>query len=233
MHKQTTLIDIVADPVCPWCYVGLNIFQRAARDALADLNIVPRYRAYQLNPGTPPEGYDRQQYYAAKFPEPGVLQAQREALTNAAKAAGFAFDPALPTRIPNTLAAHALIRAAHYSGLQDAVSREIYNRFWWDDADLGDRSVLQAAGLAAGMEPAKIDAALGQGLGDGHSAMRAEAAHEAEGMRRAGVSGVPTFIVNERAAFSGALPPADFVRAIRKGVEISPALKPAGAPAGH
>ena len=30
---------------------------------------------------------------------------------------------------------------------------------------------------------------------------------EAEGFRKAGISGVPTFIVNERAGFSGALPP--------------------------
>ncbi|MEQ8935542.1 MAG: DsbA family protein, partial [Amphiplicatus sp.] len=39
---------------------------------------------------------------------------------------------------------------------------------------------------------------------------------EAAAMARAGVQGVPTFIVNERTGFSGALPPATLTAALRK-----------------
>ena len=39
------LVDIVSDPVCPWCFVGLQGFLRA-RDLLKDeLIVLPRLRA--------------------------------------------------------------------------------------------------------------------------------------------------------------------------------------------
>ena len=215
-----TLIDIVADPVCPWCQVGLAIFDRVKRDDLADLNIVPRFRAYQLNPGTPEAGADRQRYYEAKFPDPAVRAAQREALVQAAAAAGFDFDPGLPKILPNTLSAHALIRQAHYAGLQDKVVAAVYDAFWRRGENIGEDAVLRAAAEAAGMEKAAIDAALSKEPG----APRDQAAQEAAAMRQAGVSGVPTFIVNERAAFSGALPAADLRRVICKALTVSPPI---------
>ena len=39
---------------------------------------------------------------------------------------------------------------------------------------------------------------------------------EADAFRGAGVSGVPTFIVNERTGFAGALPPARLADALRQ-----------------
>ena len=51
-NAQTTrprmLVDIVADPICPWCYVGLKSFQHARAKISDDYQVLPRIRAYEL-----------------------------------------------------------------------------------------------------------------------------------------------------------------------------------------
>src|SRR3569623_398152 len=63
-------IDFVADVICPFCWVGWARLKRALKERpLIAPQIV--WRAFQLDPTTPPEGVDRKAYLAAKFPEPG------------------------------------------------------------------------------------------------------------------------------------------------------------------
>ena len=60
----TLALDIVADPVCPWCYVGAKSLL-AARDRLAEeIPLAIRWRPYQLDPSTPADGVDRHAYTA-------------------------------------------------------------------------------------------------------------------------------------------------------------------------
>lgn len=211
--KPRLVVDIVADPVCPWCFVGLNSFVRAKETLSAEFDVIARWRAYQLNPATPPEGTDRKAYYKAKFPDETYLDEMRAHIRDAGEAAGAPFDPALPTRLPNTIAAHQVLRWAHFEGLQEEVALALYRGFWNADEDLGDRDVLARLAGAAGMDEAKTRARL--------AAREDEAAvrDEAEAFRAAGVSGVPTFIVNERTGFSGALPPDQLAAALRKAAQ--------------
>ena len=207
-ERPRLLVDIVSDPVCPWCYVGLKSFQHA-REQMRDIyQTLPRIRAYQLNPDTPLEGADREAYYAKKFPDADQRAQMVHALKAAAAGAGFTFDPLLPKRLPNTLRAHQLIRFAHYDGAQERLAGMLYAAYWQDGADIGDIET-----LAAIAEQAGIDAgAARERLTNEQDA--AEVKAEADAFRRAGVSGVPTFIVNERMGFSGALPPARLAGAL-------------------
>lgn len=206
--RTRILVDIVADPVCPWCYVGLKSFQHARDRLAADIQILPRIRAYQLNPDTPAEGVDRAAYYEKKFPDPAMRAQGAMALKAAAAGAGFKFDPALPTRLPNTRKAHQLIRLAHFDGAQERLATALYDAYWNEDADLGDTETLVALAEGAGLDPenARRDLSSPKSIN--------EIIAEAEAFRRAGVTGVPTFIVNERTGFSGALPPARLAEAL-------------------
>lgn len=204
------LVDLVSDPVCPWCYVGLNSYGLAAKILSKDFDVLTRFRAYQLNPDTPAEGADRRAYYERKFPDPAVREAMRARLMEAARNAGFDFDPALPARLPNTLNAHRVIRWAHFEGRQVAVAAALYRGFWEEDADLGDDETLAQLAGDAGMNAREIIRRLR--AGEDEEAVRREAADFAA----AGVSGVPTFIVNERTGFSGALPPAELAQALQR-----------------
>ncbi len=206
--KPAIAVDVVADIVCPWCYVGVKSFL-AARDALAgEVDMAARFRAYQLNPDTPPEGVDRHAYYRAKFPDQAKLAAAREAIRANARESGFDFDPSAPAHLPNTLKAHQLIALADRADLQEAVTLAVYRAYWDDLADIGDEAALIAIGESAGLPRADIAAAL--------AATGPAVAAEADAFRRAGVSGVPTFIVGERTGFSGGMPPPSMIAALRE-----------------
>jgi len=207
-EKPRLLIDFVADPVCPWCYVGLrSLF--AARDLLAaQYDVVIRFRAYQLNPDTPLEGVDREAYYDKKFPDKDFRAKMRGALMDAAKEAGFEFDPARPKHLPNTLRAHQLMRWAQLKGDHEAAALALYEAFWEFNADLGDGETLAAIARDSGLDGVEIREKL-KDSDDSETVAR-----EAEAFKAAGVSGVPTYIINAHAGFSGAMAPDKLASAI-------------------
>jgi len=220
-ERPRLLIDVVADPVCPWCYVGLHGFLRA-RDLLGDdYAVLPRLRAYQLNPDTPMEGVDRVAYYAKKFPDEKRRSEMAYQIKAAAVGAGFKFDPLLPKHLPNTLRAHQLIRLAHYDGVQIRLAMKLYSAFWDDGADIGDIDTLVKIAQDAGLDPDNSRKIL---LSSEDAAL---VKAEADDFRKAGVSGVPTYIVNERTGFSGALPPARLADAFREAAQKFAAPQPA------
>ena len=207
--RPRLLIDIVSDPVCPWCYVGFRAFQLARDQIALEFQVLPRIRAHLLNPGTPVEGVDRAAYYEKKFPDESHRDAMRMQLQAAALGAGFKFDPAIPKRLPNTAKAHQLIRLAHFDGAQERLAENLYGAYWNDGVDIGDDDALLAIAEETGLdvENARRD------LSDPKSKNTVLA--EAEAFRQAGVSSVPTFIINERDGFSGAMPPARMAEAFR------------------
>lgn len=208
--RPRLLVDIVSDPVCPWCYVGLKSFQHA-RDKLSDeFQVLPRIRAYQLNPDTPMAGVDRAAYYAKKFPDEQQRAQMLHALKAAAAGAGFMFDPSIPKILPNTLRAHQLIRLAHYDGAQERMAESIFSAYWNDGVDIGDIQALIEIADKAGLDAPNAR----QVLSDQGNAT--ELKSEADNFRNAGVTGVPTYIVNERTGFSGALPPPRLAEALHQ-----------------
>ncbi len=215
MSKASLVVDVVGDPVCPWCYVGLKSFL-VSRDALAgEFDIEAHFRPYQLNPDTPREGVDRHAYYRRKFPDAERLAAAREAIKANAAEAGFSFDPAAPAHLPNTLKAHQLIRFAHRHGSAEAVALGVYRAFWDELKDIGDDGTLVEIAAASGLDR---DAAATM-LSSADDA--ASVAAEAEAWRRAGVTGVPTFIVNQRTGFSGGMAPVKLAAALREAAAMT------------
>mgnify|MGYP001249965259 CR=1 FL=1 len=214
-QRPRLLVDIVADPVCPWCYVGLRSFAIAKERIAGEFIVLPRIRAYQLNPNTPLEGVDRREYYARIFPDEEKRAQAVHQLKAAAAGAGFVFDPSIPERLPNTLKAHQLIRLAHFDGAQERLAQMLYAAYWDKGADIGESETLADIAEEAGLdrENALAD------MNNSESAVEVKA--EADAFRRAGVSGVPTFIVNERTGFSGALPPARLADALRQAASSS------------
>jgi len=215
MSKPRLIVDVVADIVCPWCYVGVKSFL-ASRDAIAgEFDVVPRFRPYQLNPGLPASGVDRHEFYRAKFPDANALAAAREAIRANARSSGFDFDPAAPALLPNTVKAHQIIRLAHFAGVQERIVIAIYRAFWDALDDIGDDRTLVAIAKAGGIDDGLAAAA----LSSREDAAMVEA--ESDNFRAAGVSGVPTFIVNERTGFSGGMPPVQLVAALRRAAEMT------------
>src|SRR3990167_3110601 len=160
MTKPRLIVYIVADVVCPWCYVGVKSFL-ASRDALAaDYDVAPRFRPFQLTPGLALAGVDRHEFYRANFPDAEALAAAREAIRENARAAGFDFDPAAPALLPNTVKAHQIVRLAHFAGVQERAVLAIYRAFWDEMKDIGDDATLIDIARRAGIDDGLAAAAL-------------------------------------------------------------------------
>lgn len=197
MEEPRATLDILSDPICPWCYIGKVKLDRAlAERPHHGLDIF--WRPYQLNPEMPPEGMDRRQYLEDKFGGPDRAQAVYGQIRDAAQAAGLTVDFDKIERTPNTFDAHRLIRWARSGGHQQAVIDSLFVRYFERGEDIGDRAVLMAVAREVGMD---IDLLVQLYDAD---ADRELLTNEEALARQMGVTGVPTFILAEKFALVGA-----------------------------
>ena len=197
-----TRLEIISDPVCPWCYLGAANLMRALAEHPGPHPLALTWRPYQLDPGLPPEGADRAAYLAAKFPDPAGIEAAHDRLAAMGAESGIAFNFDRITRAPNTLDAHRVIRWAEPDGLQTRTAMTLFRRYFELGQDISDPAILAEAAGEAGLDAAVI-ARLLQGDAD-----RAELRAEADAAREMGVTGVPTFLLGGRYAITGAQPTA-------------------------
>ena len=200
-------IDIVSDTVCPWCFIG----KRRLEKALAlrpDIKFDIRWRAYRLDPSIPPEGVDRKQYMQAKFGNNPNRQAMQDALNQAGESEDIAFAFDRIARSPNTLDSHRLIRWSATAGVQNEVVERIFEAYFEDGRDIGNADVLIEIASDAGMDSATVADLLEQG------ADRELIENEDAMAHRLGISGVPTFIFENKYIVSGAHDPEQLLRVI-------------------
>lgn len=190
-------LDIISDPICPWCYIG-----KARLDAaIAETGLNPfriTWRIFELNPEMPPEGMDRQTYLEAKFG--GAEGAERvcSRVREEAERSGLELRFERIRRTPNTFDAHRLIRWAHAAGAQNEVADGLFRRYFERGEDISDHAVLLEVAGAAGLER-EVVARLLAGDADREALRNEEAA-----IRRMGVAGVPCFVIAGRYVLQGA-----------------------------
>lgn len=196
----TVKLDILSDPICPWCYIGKTHLDKALAE-VPDHPFVIEWHPFQLNPDMPREGMDRREYLERKFGgKEGAVKAYAPVVEHAEKA-GLTINFEAMKRTPNTLDAHRLIHWAGIEGKQGQVVDALFQAYFVDAKDIGDQAVLAEIAQAAGME-ADVAARLLEGDSD-VQAIRDRDAHS----REMGVSSVPTFIVANQHAVPGAQPP--------------------------
>lgn len=215
-NRPPLVIDMISDFVCPWCYVGFRALGLARLALSPEFSVTVRYRPYRLDPATPPEGLDRNATLARKFPDPEHRRQIADALYAAQAEVGLRFDPSAPQWLPDTTNAHRLARWAAADGDNSALIEAIFAAYWQGGHDLGVDDLVAIA-AATGFESEDLAARLES------AADRDDLAEEAASYRAGGVTGVPTFIVNEQVGFAGALPPAALVAELRTlAAETSP-----------
>jgi predicted DsbA family dithiol-disulfide isomerase len=194
-------IDIVSDAICPWCYIGKRRLERALAADGAD--VVVGWRPFQLNPDMPDEGMDRKEYLRLKFGTDSGGERYKHVIA-AGLEEGIPFDFAGIKRTPNTIKAHRLIRRAEGEGTQDATVEALFLAYFTRGADIGDIETLADIAASVGADRGAVRAYLASDEGD------AEVRAEDQFARRAGIQGVPCFVVERKYAISGAQPPEAF-----------------------
>jgi predicted DsbA family dithiol-disulfide isomerase len=191
-------LDILSDPICPWCYIGKTNLDRALAERPPVFEI--EWHPFQLDPSMPREGMDRRDYLEAKFGSRENIIRMHKPLLEAAENAGVTIDFAAITRTPNTLDAHRLIHWAGLEERQKPVVDALFRGYFTEGVDIGDAAVLAAIAESAGMDRSVIERLLASDADVEN--VRNRDAHS----REMGVNGVPTFIVGQRHVVSGAQP---------------------------
>ena len=209
MALKPLQIDIVSDVVCPWCYIG----KRRIEDALALASDVPveiHWRPFFLNDWVPREGISRDEYLTAKFGSVEAYKGIAGRVVAAANEEGLTYRPELVKRQPNTTDCHRLIHWAEAQGKSGEMKQRLMELYFRDGGDLTDTDVLVQAAADIGLDAGDIRTRLAS---DQDVELISVQAREAAAK---GISGVPTFVLAQKYAVSGAQPADQLARAIRQ-----------------
>ena len=193
-------LDILSDPICPWCYIGKANLDRAL-EARPDHPFEIEWHPFQLNPDMAEGGMDRQTYLETKFGGKENAAQVYGRIEDAAKATGLKIDFGAISKTPNTIDAHRLIHWAGLEGRQTAAVSRLFKAYFENGEDIGDRTVLLDIADGIGM-----DRAMTERLFDSDADVEDIRARDAHA-RQHGVTGVPTFVVANTHALPGAQPP--------------------------
>ncbi len=192
-------LDIFADPVCPWCMIGKAELDRALESRPGHPFAIT-WQPFQLDPQMPRAGMDHVAYMKMKFgDEKGILAAMKPVM-EASERLGLWINPSLIERVPNTLDAHRLLHWAGLEGVQTPVMSGLMRAHWREGRNIGNPDVLAEIGASAGMDSEMIRRLLAT------TEDRDEIAAREIHARQRGVNSVPTFIVANNHAVSGAQP---------------------------
>lgn len=205
-------IEIVADIVCPWCWIGTRRLRAAVaivRRELPDFDVAPRWRPFFLNPDTPPEGEPYLPFLERKFGGREAVEALFERVRAAGREYGLEYAFEKIRLRANTLDAHRLIHWAQRQGPAADLVERLYVAQFVNGEHVGDRALLTAAAAECGYDAAAARAFLDSGEA------REDVIAEERAARALGVRSVPTFIVDGRIVVVGAEEPARLAEAMR------------------
>ncbi|SFR39438.1 Predicted dithiol-disulfide isomerase, DsbA family [Yoonia tamlensis] len=205
-------LDIISDPICPWCYIGKTNLDKALLQ-FPDHPFVMEWHPFQLNPDMPAGGMDRREYLETKFGgKEGAVRAYAPVVQHAEKTgAKINFDGIKIT--PNTIDAHRLIHWAGIEQRQTFVVDLLFKAYFVEGRDISNHEVLADIADTAEMDAATVTKLL---AADADTAdIRARDKHS----RDMGVNSVPTFIVAQKHAVPGAQPPEVWVNVIKEIME--------------
>ncbi len=190
-------IDVISDTVCPWCYIGKRRLERAL-SLRPQIAFDVRWRPFQLDPSTPPEGVDRKAYMERKFGSSEKIKPIHLALLKAGDDEGIPFAFEKIARTPNTLNSHRVIRWAHSLGVQNDLVERLFHSYFVEGADIGQVKVLAAIADGVGLDGELVEELLSSDA-DIESVTREDTM-----ARKIGINGVPTFLIGGKVLVNGA-----------------------------
>jgi predicted DsbA family dithiol-disulfide isomerase len=205
---RTLTVEVWADVVCSWCYIGKRHLERALEGFEHAGRVQVRWRSFELDPDMPADAGPADQELASRR---GISLAEARAMHEETErrgaALGIAFD-FQKARRGNTFDAHRVLHMAYEHGLQDAVAERLMATYFSDGGPIGDRATLAAAAGLAGLDGERVGAMLAS---DAYAdAVRRDELEAAS----LGIRGVPFFVLDRRYALSGAHPPGVLVEAL-------------------
>jgi len=198
---MTMEVEIWADVVCPWCYLGKRRFEQALASFEHRDKVQVTYRSFELDPTAPPGVTSPTvELLAEKYAMTAVQaeQAQRQ-MEQRAAADGLTFRMS-GLRSGSTRDAHRLLQLAKATGRQEQLMERLQRAYFTEQDSIFDHESLTRLAVEAGLDRDGVAEVL---TGDQY----ADHVDTDEAMARAiGATGVPLFVIDRRYGISGAQP---------------------------
>jgi predicted DsbA family dithiol-disulfide isomerase len=211
---RTIALELYADLVCPWCWIGdrrlfaaLDQVQAAHPEVRFDL----AWRPFQLDPTVPAEGRPWEEVIEQKFGGRVNADPMFARVAEAGQGDGipFAFDRI--TRAPNTVRGHGLVMHAQQTGRDPwPLVEALFAAYFAAGADLGDDATLVRVAVEHGMAEDEAREILTAGRYD------VDVLQSQRDAARLGIRGVPFLVLDGRYGVSGAQPVDVFVQALTR-----------------
>ena len=168
-----------------------------------EYNVEVDWKPFYLRPDTPPEGMDLPEYI-----QRARTNGSEERLASMAGAYGMPFRST--ERIYNTRLAHETTAYAKEHGKGNEFHKVMFRKVYADGFDPNQWDVLRATAEEVGLNAEEMQAEVAGGR------YTASVAEEVQWAYRIGVSGVPTYVINDRYALVGAQPYEVFKQALEQ-----------------
>lgn len=212
--KPTIKIDYVSDVACPWCAVGLGNLNKAISELSDKALFEVHFRPFELNPNMPKGGQDAIEHLTEKY---GLtveqVKVNQANIRSKALEAGFEFHPEGRKRVYNTFDAHRLLHwAAKEYDLQKqaALKIEFLNTYFCLAVNFDEQQNLLDAVTRAGLNRQRAQEVLTG------SEFINEVREEEAAYTKAGISSVPSIIMNDQYLVQGAQPAESFINAFEQ-----------------
>lgn len=208
--KKKMRVEIVLDVVCPWCFVGKENLYRAMELLGEQFQFDVEYLPFQLDPNTPEQGIDRQQYMLGKFGSLSRFSEAEGRVKALGLEAGIQLNFESIKKHINTYQCHRLIYFAHRFGVQKEVVDSLFYHYFTEGTDLSNQGYLLRIGTDAGIDESELIEFLDSDEGI------VEVNDLIGTVYSMGVSSVPFVVINRSLAISGVQSPDNFMAAIQE-----------------
>ncbi|WP_343547899.1 DsbA family oxidoreductase [Ralstonia sp.] len=207
--RQTLVVDVSFDFICPWSMVGkrsLRLAIQRLEKIRPDVSVEVRWHGRPVLPNTPPGGLPYHTLYLTRTGSRTAAAARRMQVEKAGEALGVFFDFSRIRILPNTDAAHRLVEHVARHGTRmcaELLIDRIFKAYFIDAENIGCTTVLRRLAADFGVGAAVAESLLDMAaVHPGHSKSPRGRPRKPGGI--AAVSEVPFFLFNRTTALSGA-----------------------------
>ncbi|RLV51199.1 DsbA family oxidoreductase [Nocardioides mangrovicus] len=207
MADAALVVDVWADVICPWCYLGEHRLQQAIESAGEPVEV--RVHAFQLDPSSPTEVGTAVEYLGSHH---GLPHEQAVAMEGqmAERAAADGLPYAADHAVANTAGMHRVVQLGQEHGVGWDYLRAIQAELFAGNLEVFRADELVRIGVGLGLAEAEIREVL-----DGDRYAEVIEADQRTAARL-GITGVPFVVLDERLGVPGAVSVEQYAEVIRQ-----------------
>jgi len=202
------IIDVWADVVCPWCFIGKRRLEKALASFEFRDHVTVRHRAFQLQPDIK-ETVRTKEYLAEKYlATPEQVSAMQANVCAVADGEGLCYNLD-ETLSGNTFDAHRLLLWAATLEKQEELLEVLFSNYFEKSKGVFSHTDLVAAAISVGIDADKADDLLTSDL------YADEVISDRNLAAQLGATGVPFFVFDMKFGISGAQPLEAFTQTLQ------------------